>query len=309
MNASPTFSLKQLRFTFTLSNNAVFAGTNSNVLQVSGLRASATIKGSGFPAFPEADLAVYGLKQSDMNALTSTNPFALSTLANGTPMLKNSVLVEANSGNGQGWSSVFAGQIITAGPDYDAAPAVPMKLFGRVLGFESLSPANATSYTGPTSVAEIVSNIAARMGYVFENNGVAAQLNSPYFSGTLTEQLRTVAQHAGIEVYVSPETNIVAICPYGVPRATPAPFVLSPSSGLVGYPTFDYTRGYVRAKSLYNPALRFGGTVTVKGTEVPGANGNWVIGTISHRLESLMPNGAWFSELLLYPSGQIPPSS
>lgn len=291
-----SFTIKDLRFTFTLANNAVFATSNSNVLTVNGLRARAVIKGSGLPAFPEAELTIYGLKQSDMNALTSLQFQPLA-------MQRNSVLVEADSG--QGFSSVFAGQIITGGPDYKGIPAVPMKIQGRMLGFESLNPATPTGYTGVTSVANIVGTIATKIGFVLENNGVTATLANPYFSGTLVDQLRAVKQAAGIQMFT--EGNVLAICPPGVPRSQPS-FTLTPQSGLVGYPELDFQRGYVRAKALFNPAFRFGGPVAIQGSSVPLANGSWVIGTITHTLDSLTPGGQWFSDMLLYPpsAGIVP---
>jgi hypothetical protein len=295
-----TFTVKNLQFTFTLSNNAMFEGTNSNKLVVNGLRASATIKGSGLPAFPEAELAIYGLKQADMNALTS---LAFQPLA----MSRNSVLVEADSDGNGNFSSVFTGQIITSGPDYSAIPSVPLRVQARILGFESLMSAPPTSYTGSTSVASIVSTLASQLGYVLENNGVTSSLNNPYFSGTLIDQLRAVKQAAGIQMFT--EGNVIAICPPGVPRAQQG-FVLSPQSGLVGYPKLDFQRGYVRAKAVYNPAFRFGGPLTLQGSTVPLANGQWVIGTITHTLESQLPGGQWFSDMLLYPpSVGIPPLS
>lgn len=294
--ATQSFTVKQLRFTFTLANSALFAGTNSNVLQVTGLRASVKIKASGLPAFPEADITVYGLKESDMISLTC---MAFEPLG----MQRNSVTVEANSG--YGWSTVFVGQIITGGPNYDQIPAACLKVCARVLGYESLGPANPTSYTDATSVASIMQSLAARMGYAFENNGVASSLNNPYFAGTLAEQLRSVAAHAGIDVYI--EGNVIAICPKGAPR-NQSPFVLTPQSGLVGYPQFDYQRGFVRVTSLYSAAFRFGGPLTLAGSELTPANGKYVIGTLCHTLESLMLDGGdWFSDLLLYPPNSIPP--
>ncbi len=123
-----TFTKKDLRFTFVLSNNAAFDVTGNNTLTVNGLRATASIKGAGMPAFPEAELAIFGLKQDDMNALT-----ALAFSPDG--MQRNTVTVEADGG--RGFSTVFSGQIITSGPDYDAIPQVPLKVFARVLGFDS----------------------------------------------------------------------------------------------------------------------------------------------------------------------------
>lgn len=293
-----TFAAKQLRFTFTLSNNATFEGTGNNTLVVSGLRAAVRIKGSGLPAFPECDVLINGLKQDDMNALTA---LSFQTLA----LQRNSLVVDADSGNGQGFSTVFAGQIITAGPDYSDMPAVSFRAQCRVLGFESINPATPTGFTGATSVATIVQTIAAKMGFAFENNGVDVVLNSPYLPLTLAEQLRTVCQQAGIDCYT--EGNVIAITPKGQPRSVPT-WVLSPATGLVGYPTLD-SRGFIQVRSVFNPAFRFGGPVRIEGSDLPRANGDWLIGVLSHHLESLAPGGPWFSDLLCYPPGSLPPIS
>ena len=291
-----TFAKQQLRFTFTLSNNATFAGTGSNRLIVTGLRALCTVKGSGLPAFPEADLEVYGMLQQDMIALT-----ALAWTPNG--LQKNSVLIEALTPTG--WSTVFAGQIITGGPDYSNIPNVPYRAQCRILGFESLNPAAPTSYTGTTLVSTVVSNIAAKIGYAFVNSGVTSTLDSPYFDKTLPEQLRKVKADTGIQIYI--ENNTIVIAPAGQPINVPT-FALSPQTGLVGFPKLDFQRGFVNVQSFYNAGFRFGGPITVSGSQVPTANGSWMIGTIAHRLSSDMSDGPWFSDLLLYPPGILPPT-
>lgn len=291
-----TFTKKNLRFTFTLSNNATFAGTNSNVLTISGLRATADMKGTGFPAFSEATLSIWGMKKDDMIALTAIQLAPLG-------LQRNTVQVEADSG--QGFTTVFMGDILTAGPDWDNMPDVPLNVFCRVDAFASLQPAPASSYTGPTSVDTIVSALAAKLGKAYFNNGVSVTLDSPYFSGTIAEQLRTVQAHAGISIYNDPTSNIVEICPSGVPRNLPS-FTLSPDSGLVGQPKLDYQRGFVNVRAYFNPAFRFGGPLTIAGSVVPTANGNWQITTVNNSLSSLMPSGPWFSDMFLVPPGELP---
>lgn len=318
MSAQDSFAKKQLRITLALSNNAVFQGTNSNTLVLSGLRASASLKSNGFPAFPNAEIKIYGMLQSDMNALS-----ALATNVNG--FKRNTIIVEANSGNG--YSIAFAGQIVTAMPDYTGAPDVFFRVTAQTLFFEALNPTDPASYTGPTDVATIVQNIAAKMGYAFENNGVDQQLDSPYFANTLAEQLRAVADAAGIDVYCDGQVgplgaanlgepgtlsgNVIAICPRGEPRNTPV-WVLTKDTGLVGYPMRD-SNGYIRMRVLYNPAFRFGGLVDLQNSGIANIanqqvfdvnDGAWLLSTITHTLESEKPGGSWYSDLLAYPRGR-----
>lgn len=304
-----TYAAKNLRLTFTLTNsNAVFPGTNANVLQVSGLRASAVIKGAGLPAFPELSLRVYGLAQQDMNAL------AVVPVQGGKPQYQfNTVQVEADSGNG--FSFIFSGQIYEAGPDYDDAPDVFLFVHAQAAGFDQLTPANPTSYPGTADVATIVGNIASKMSMAFENDGVTGVLTGRYYSGTLTSQLRQVCRDASINAVIENQ-NLLVISPAGVARTNVAPFILSPTSGLVGYPKVR-GNGYLDVRALFNPAFRQNGPVTIQGSDVvidPNlpktlnslADGNWIIGPLTHTLECQKPGGAWFTAMMLYPPNAAP---
>lgn len=310
-----SFAQKLLRVTFTLSNNATFPGDASkpsNQLQLTGLRCVAEITCQGAPAFPTATLAVYGMGQSDMNALSALT-FEV------TGVTRNTVQIEANSGDGGGFTTAFAGQIVSAYVDYSGAPEVCLRITGQIAYFDQINPATATSYTGPTPAATVVSSIAAKMGFAFENNGVTTILpGAPYFPGTLAEQLRDATLQAGIDLYMEPGATVqtIAICPKGFSRKL-STFNLSPTSGLAGYPNVD-SRGYIRVRAYYNRAFRFGGPLIISGSDVvidpnapqtlnSRANGSWMIGQMTHRLDAFKFDSEWFSDLLLYPPGQEPP--
>ncbi len=130
------------------------------------------------------------------------------------------------------------------------------------------------------------------MGRVFENNGVDVVLQSPYLPGTLVQQLDAVRNAADIDIYT--DADVIAITPHLQPRRTPE-VRINPRSGLVGYPTID-TAG-VQLQTLFNPAYRFGGPVTIEDTDIPRANGRWFIYSLDHYLESERPGGSWFSQL------------
>ena len=334
MPTSPgSFARKQLRSTFTLANGTVFSGTNSNQLVLTGLRMTAHIECSGFPSWPTMNFSIWGMRLSDMNALSSLSLEV-------TGITRNSVLVEANSGDGSGWRAVYSGQIVSATIDYSARPDVPLRISAQVLFYDQLNPVKPTSYTGPTPVATVISNLAASIGCGFENNGVSTILpGSPYYPGTVADQIRAAALDAGIDVYCEPSSTsgsvpgfdsvgpalspvtVIAICPKGAPRNIPSTFTLSPQTGLENYPTVD-SRGYLHAASLFNPAFRFGGPLNIAGSNVviegtgkdigtlnSRANGSWMIGTLSHLLEAEKFNGRWHSYMLLYPPNQSPPQA
>lgn len=322
-----SFKGKGLRIKFTLSNNSVFPGgppgQASNVLTLTGLRVVAQISAQGAPAFPTCECAIYGMYQSDMNAVTSLTQQV-------TGIQRNTMQIDANpdTSNANGWSTVWVGQIVTAGIDYSGAPDVCLRVTGQISFFDAINPATPTSYPDSTAVATIASTIAGKLGFAFENNGVTTVLPGPqYFPGTLTEQLRDLESRAGIDRYMEGGAVVqtLAICPKGSPRKNLPPFTLTPQNGLQGYSPVD-SRGYIRVTSIYNPAFRFGGPLTIAGSDVivdtqtatpsglikgtllnARANGLWMIGQMGHRLESAKFEGAWFTDMLLYPPNSEPP--
>lgn len=320
--ASPSVASNQLRVTFTLTNNnAIFPGDPgkaSNVLTLTGLRMSAVIKGAAMPAFPEATLRIWGMGQADMNAL------AIVPVQGGKPEYSfNTVLIEANAGNG--WVAVFAGQIVNAGPDYDAAPAVCLMVQAITGGFDLLNPAQPTSYPGVAAVSTIMSNIAQKMGVAFQNDGVTGTLTGSYYSGTLSEQLRRVADAAQIDVSWEGQSltgstapsGLLTITPRGVARSIQTTVISPPpKGGLVGYPKV-LGNGYLNVRALFDPGYRTLGPVMIQGSDVvidPNlpktlnslADGSWIIGPLTNMLDCNRPGGAWFTDMLLYPPGQIP---
>lgn len=308
-----SFTLKQLRVTFTLNNsNAVFVGSSGaaqgNTLQLTGLRMSATIEGSGSPAWLNATLLVYGMNQADMNAL------AVQTIANGkTGYLPNTVLIEANSGSG--WSAVFSGNILTAAPDYGTMPDVPLIVVAVTAAFDSVNPATPTSFPASAAVADIISVIVSKMNRAFVNNGVTAVTSgATYYPQSLTEQLRAVCKAFDVDPVFSGDDTLVTISPIGQSDAA-VPFVLSPSTGLVGYPT-PQANGLVLVRALFNPVFHKKSPITIQGSDavisqgVPVtynsiANGDWIVCSITNTLESSKPDGAWFSDMVMYPAADI----
>lgn len=278
-----SFYKRQLRVTFTLTNGS-FEGSGLDTLTLSGLRTIVDIKYGGGAVAPTCSCRIYGMKQSDMNQLTmlAWKPLQVQ---------RNTIRIEAFDAT-IGWSEIFKGDIIEAGPNYHSLPDAFLNVQGMALYFERVNPAPATSYTGGTAAADIMATIAQSMGLAFENNGVDTQLSNPYLPNTRVEQYQSVQRAANLDVYI--EGSTMAVTPKGVPRAGVAP-VLSPQTGLVGYPTVE--KMGINFLTLYTPGLRFGGRVTVQGTDVPKANGTWRIYSIAHQLESERPDGRWHSKV------------
>lgn len=289
MSVQQTFAEKQLRYTFSLNTNARFQN-GTNTLRITGLRSTATITYPGPPTFPSATLRIWGMAESDMQALTALTQGVL-TYTN------NSVLVEANSGNG--WSAAFAGQLVTSVIDFSDTPRVALNIFSQTLGYELLMPETPTSYPVAASIATVIQTIAAKMGKTLVNSGVTGSFNgSVYFPGTPAYQLRAACKKAGIAFYLD-IAGVVEIAPKGKPRNSPV-WVLSPQTGLVLYPTLDSVN-LIGAQAVYNPGLRYGGPIKIQGSQQKSANGDWMIYDVAHYLSSLMPKGPWFTRLTAQP--------
>jgi hypothetical protein len=284
----------------------VFAGTNSNVLQLAELRMSACIVGAGFPAWVSATLRIFGMAQADMNAL------AVQTVSSGkTGWLPNTVLIEANStGDDNGWSAVYAGNLLTAAPDYSRAPDVPLVVTTMQGAYDLVNPATPTSFPPGAAVADIISTIVAKTNRAFVNDGVTAvSPGAVYYPYASLDQIRSACAAFDIDPVFSADDRVVTITPKGQPDSD-APWILSPTSGLVGYPK-PLANGFLEVRSLFNPVFHIKSKITIQGSDVvidptvPStlnslANGDWVVTAITNSLDALVPDGQWFSDMILY---------
>lgn len=296
MTSPQTFGAKQLRFTFQLNTNARFSnGTSELVLY--GLRATADIAYPGPPAYPTLSSRIYGMAQSDMNALTGLT-FNTLTYTN------NSVLVEANAGNGQGWNTVFAGQLVTVVPDYSSAPDVNLSIYAQTLGYELLNPDTPTSYAVPAAYIDVLTTIAAKMGRSLLNQGVTGQFAAPvYFPGTPAQQFTDACNKAGVTAYYADaglNGGTITVAPTGQPLGTPA-VLLTPTTGLIGYPTLDSVN-LIGVRAFFNPGITQGGKIQIANSDQVAANGLWTVFGYSHKLSALFPNGPWFTEMTCQPT-------
>jgi len=287
MTASTFQTTKLLRTTLTLgAPGAVFPVSGGNTLTLTNLRTVAGIE-SVVRFATQCDLNIYGMHQEDMNALT-----VLFFGPTPSVQLNNTVQVEANGGDG--WTQVFAGTIIHGSPDYRSVPDVPFHIqamFGYFAGAAKTTP---LSYPNGATVASAVQTIANTMGLVFQNNGVTATISpGSYFPGSPWEQMRTICSSYDVDWYDENFTLIIA--PKGQPRQNMQLAVLTPQSGLIGYPRIEV--GGIGIDAYFNSAILNGALVQVSGTDVPAANGIWLPYSITHTLESWVPGGRWQSSM------------
>ena len=272
---------KGLRFVITLGSEK-FDDKEADQIVIEGFRASAVCENSGWVQMGQLRSEIFGLRQADMNKITSY-PLSIGR------QISNTIVVYAIDGTQE--SVVFAGNIVKAWPDYSRMPDVSLRIEAQAAMSAALKTVKPRSFKGSIDVAEVMRQIANSMGYAFENSGVNVKLTDVYLANTDLEQARELAKMAGIAMNI--ERNILSIWPLGSYRNAVIPLI-SPETGLVGYPAFDGT--YVRFDCLYNPTLITGGLIKVE-SDNKNAVGQWQILKIGHHLESEKPGGAWFSSV------------
>jgi hypothetical protein len=156
--------------------------------------------------------------------------------------------------------------------------------------FESIKPVPPSSYPGAVDAAVVMSTLARKAGYAFENNGVSVMLSTPYLQGSLWDQMARCADAANINWTI--DLGTLAIWPKGGSRAGSMP-VISSKTGMVGYPT---NWGYgIGVRTSFSSQLQIGKSCEVQSI-LPFANGKFTMFDIEHDLESETPNGSWFTQ-------------
>lgn len=314
---APSFSQNILNFTFQLGQNTqnaqptTFAGTSSTQQSFSGLRARVRIGYAAGPTGSTCDAKIFGLPPTVLNQLTAVAAVQPKVSRNnviisaGKSTTGNASAANANNSPVGGFPVVFGGTIAFSYGDYNQQPEVPLHIIAQAGLSAAVNRAAPASFTGTTSVAQMMRNYAQALGIGFENNGVSAQLTNPYLPGTILQQIYLAAEQSNTMALIVDGGTTLAIWPKGSYRinATSIPLI-SASTGMIGYPSFAQN-GLMAVRMLYNPDVLYGGQIQIQ-SQISQANGKWVVWSIQHILDSLDPNGDWMTIALCRPVGAAP---
>jgi hypothetical protein len=229
------------------------------------------------------DLLIYGMTLSHMNQL-STLGWSV-----GVPGKDQ---VEVFAGDASGMSLVYKGWIWQAVSDYQGGPNLPFHVVATSGSRESALNVKPISVNNKSAdFAQLWQRIAKSMGLKSETNGINVKLAYPYLPYSAYIQALELAQHAHVNWTI--DRGVLAAWPNYGSRQGSTPLI-SPQTGMVGYPSFS-TYG-VKVRTLFNNELKIGGLVQIQSSITP-ANGTWSIQKLEHNLQSLTPNGEWFSTL------------
>ena len=247
----------------------------------SGLRCEASINNIAGASLNSLQLRVYGMSSVVMNRLSTLGMKITATR-------RNLVTLSASNPSG-GMTQVFQGTISDAWIDYRGAPEISFNVQALAGFYEQVKAIAVNSYKGATDVATVIESLAKSMGFSFTNNGVTAQLASPYFAGSAVTQIKDCAQHAKIAYDIS--NGSVQIWPSGESRDSVS-FQVAPGSGLVGYPIFSNTG--INIQTEFNQDILIGRRIDVQ-SSIPQACGTWYCQVARHEIASQVPNGPWFT--------------
>lgn len=286
-----SYSIKQITLTIQLGQGS-FGASGSNTVTLENLRIAAdlffAVRSSALGIITnQAMVRVWGLTLDQINQLTRAG-----TQWNG---VFNTLIVSA--GDNAGMAQVFAGDIVDAFPDFEQpdSPFVFSAYDGRMI---SLKPVAPSSYSGGTDAATVLSSLASQAGLGFENNGVTTQLASPYFPGTVGQQIASCAYAAGAYAAIDGPAGVLAIWPKTGSRGATIPLI-SPQAGMIGYPKFQQNQ--ITVRTLFNTEILIGSQVQVQ-SQLTAACGTFKLSSVDHHISSQLPNGPWETVFTAYPA-------
>jgi len=281
-----SFVKRVINLTFRLGKGS-FGESGYDTLTVSGLRIRANIINAGGDSMGVANVRVNGLTRSQMNDLST---FIRSP--QGVLEVRYNVLIIEAGEEGKPLDKIFEGQIGLAVVDMANAPDVALNITAYAGYFEAVKDADAKSYPGTPDAVTIMQTLAKENGYTFENlRNISAPIDTPNLRGSARDQMARVAKSGRFNWTI--DNGVLAIWPFGDSRGDTVAEI-SPDLGMVGYPLNVGTG--IGVKTLFNHNLQLGKLVKVT-SEIPYANGTFVIFNIGHDIESETPGGAWFTQI------------
>lgn len=289
-----TFVRRRIDLVFRLGQGS-FGESGTDTVTVSGLRTQVQIEKVAGPGLGAAQIRVYGL--------TPTLLAQLSALNRATMAERNNLVTVLAGDDVSGMSVAFQGQMKVGQQCLNTAPESSLFVIAQAGGLATVQVTPVVSYPGTSDVAIMLQNIAAVAGWDFENSGVTMQLSTQYLHGDVMRQIRTLAEAGeGVFEYTIDQASkdkkqTLAIWPTGKARGSLIPLI-SPATGMVGYPNYSTSRIGLDIETIFNPQLLVGGMVQIQvdpSCPLTVANGQWQVFNIQHELDSETPGGKWFT--------------
>ncbi len=291
--AAAPYAIRAITITITLGQGS-FGSSGSSSITLTGLRVVANVHVAAAPNTGQAQVRIYGMTLNDMNAASRAG-LVYKTRNN------NTVKIEAGDSL-TGMATLFTGTIIEAYPDMKEAPNTAFVIMASPTQVPQLKPVAPTTYPGQAPAATVFGALATKAGATLENNGVNTVLQTPYFWGTAWQQIISAIRAVDCFGFYDGVKNVLAIWPKTGNRSG-GPVIISPATGMIGYPEFEIVN--VTVRTLYNPTLFVGmgpgHQITIQ-SQLQAANGTFNIMAIQHNLTSQLPSGPWETVIMATPA-------
>lgn len=285
VNTGSSFVPHRLQVRLTLDQGSFAGGGNSKIIDHLAMRVS--VDKLGPPDFAKASVTIFGMSLSEMEQLTTLafEPFKTK---------RNYINIYAGD-DVTGLSEIFAGSITEAQGDLSGAPETQFKINAEVGFWGRVTAQGPTVINGTQDVASFIAEQAGKAELTFTNEGVNAKIKDCVFNGSPINQARQAAEQVGADLVIDDSEMI--LLPKNGNRQGDA-VLLSPSSGMLGYPVISGDG--IEVKTVFNPALRFAGLFVLESI-VPKASGTWRAIKLSHKLSANDPSdGSWESQVTGY---------
>jgi hypothetical protein len=304
--ASPSgspYAQRIIQLTFQLAQGS-FAG-GGNTLTISKLRTFVTIQHASFPGGALATIRVYGMTLDHINTLTKAGTAYATNL--------NNIVSVAAGDIGGPITTIFTGIINEAFPAFSNPPDVLFVIQAfSVLGL-SMKATAPVSFPGQVTVEQALTQILKPVGVTLKNNGVDVTLQSPYFAGGVWQQVSRVVQAANCSAAYDGTTKTFTISPkFGGSTNSGNPAIISPETGMIGYPEFETLQ--IRVRTLFAPGIlvKAESFIQVK-SQLTAANGKWRATEVVYNISAEAPGGPWEMVITGLPdnvdAGKSPPGS
>lgn len=286
-----SFIQRRVKVDFNINQDQFSNGTNT--LSLEGLRCLASINNANGYSQGQLSLRIYGMKVVDMNKLTNLGQLYLAA--------RNYQVTVSAGDDVNGLTTIFTGTVYTAKIVYDQ-PNVCLEVESTAGFYEKMNPATAFSQKGSIKVSDAIRAMLPSGFTLVDNQNVPAVISNPYYSGTSISQIQRICADAGVNCCI--RNNTVYIWPAGG-SIDNNPISVSPSNGLVSYPT--YQSNGITIETEFNPNLVNGKTVNLV-SDAFGTTGAWNAVVVNHQISAEYPGGPWFTQATLIPPNVVLPS-
>jgi hypothetical protein len=280
------FSQRIINLRFQLGDGN-FGDGSANTVDLTGLRCSVNITKAGSLGNQDCEVRIWGMPLEMMNKLTILNKLAFGQQL-------NNVLTVFAGDDQHAPGPIFAGTIMEAWADGRDPPDMMFHVSATAGLVDMIKPGDPISFKGDVDAATALGQMAKAMGLSLENSGVTGSLHNPYWPGSIGMQLRAMCEALDCNFVTDYVDQVLAVWPIDGARQSDA-VAISPQTGLRGYPSF--TQDGLQIVSLFNPLIAYGRRIEVK-SQFTAANGSkWVAASVSHNLDSNVPDGEWFTQV------------